>query len=109
MGDTATELIMAAPVIFVFVFISTMVAGTVADTVAFRTYAGLKNQVELNAEVSAALSKLNRRHHHHSHYNYALGAAGLTGILAPVVFGLATATGIGALTSLFPTATVGRK
>merc|ERR1711915_889361 len=106
---TSAEFIMAAPVFLVFIFISTIAAGTVADAVAFRTYAGLENQVELNAEVSAALLKLNRRHHYHSHYNYALGAAGLSGILAPVVFGLATATGVGALTSLFPTATVGRK
>merc|ERR1712215_143639 len=104
MGDPSNELIMVSSVFLAFIFIS-----TIADAVAFRTYAGLENQLELNAEVSAALSKLNRRHHHHSHYNYALGAAGLSGILAPVVFGLATATGIGALTSLFPTATVGRK
>merc|ERR1711915_884123 len=101
---TSAEFIMAAPVFLVFIFIS-----TIADAVAFRTYAGLENQVEFNAEVPAALSKLNRRHHHHSHYNYALGAAGLSSILTPVVFGLATATGVGALTSLFPTATVGRK
>merc|ERR1712228_689538 len=109
MGDSSTELIMVSSVFLVFIFISTIAAGTVADAVAFRAYAGLENQAERNAEVSAALSKLNRRHHHHSHYNYALGAAGLSGILAPAVFGLATATGIGALTSLFPTATVGRK
>ena len=45
---------MAAPVILVFVFISTMAAGTVADAVAFRTYAGLENQVgehEINIEL----------------------------------------------------------
>ena len=53
-SDTATELIMATPVILVFVFISTMAAGTVADAVAFRTYAGLENQVgkhETNIEL----------------------------------------------------------
>merc|ERR1739846_187760 len=84
---------------------------TSARTHTYKPYAGIDKEIEMDQDVEAALSDLNRYHgnggysyypsHHHSS-SYYRPSSNLGNILTPVVFGLSAATGLAAVSSLFP-------
>merc|ERR1712168_1604660 len=101
--------------------ISAVATSAVARTHTYQTYAGIDKEIEMDQDVEAALSDLNRYHggggysyypsHHHSssYYRpsysqsyYNRPSSNLGNILNPVVFGLSAVTGLAAVSSLFP-------
>merc|ERR1712168_747005 len=96
--------------------ISAVATSAVARTHTYQTYAGIDREIEIDQDVEAALSDLNRYHggggysyypsHHHSSsyyrpsYSQSYGPSNnLANILTPAVFGLAAATGLAAASS----------
>merc|ERR1712212_350193 len=104
--------------------ISAVATSAVARTDIYQPYAGLEREIEMNQDVEAALSDLNRYHghggysyypsHHHSssYYrpsysqSYYRPSSNLGNILTPVVFGLSAATGLATVSSLFPSTSI---
>merc|ERR1739844_42145 len=106
---------------------------TSARTHTYKPYAGIDKEIEMDQDVEAALSDLNRYHgnggysyypsHHHSSSYYRPSysqsyyrpsysqpnyrpSSNLGNILTPVVFGLSAATGLAAVSSLFPSTSI---
>merc|ERR1712168_375856 len=105
--------------------ISAVATSAVARTHTYQTYAGIDRGIEMDQDVEAALSDLNRYHgggggysyypsnHHSSSYyrpsysqSYYRPSNNLANILTPVVFGLSAATGLAAASSLFPSTSI---
>merc|ERR1712168_869666 len=101
--------------------ISAVATSAVARTHTYQTYAGIDKEVEIDQDVEAALSDLNRYHggggysyyypsHHHSSSYYSQSyyrpSSNLGNILNPVVFGLSAVTGLAAVSSLFPSTSI---
>merc|ERR1711970_315096 len=104
--------------------ISAVATSAAARTDTYQPYAGIDKEIEMDQDVEAALSDLNRYHggggysyypsHHHSssYYrpsysqSYYRPSNNLANILTPVVFGLSAATGLAAASSLFPSTSI---
>merc|ERR1711936_359306 len=115
MGSTISMAILT-----VYIFIFSVATGVLADTLTYKTYAGLERKIEMSPSVMTAMSQLNRYcgngnyHYTPTYYrpSYHGPSTGNLGTL--LMFGLATAAtvagGVALATSLFPSTTiVGRK